>query len=57
MCKEWADSFEEFFAHMGVAPEGLEIDRIDNDGDYEPGNCRWTTRSEQVKNQRRHLHR
>jgi len=55
MCQEWADGFESFFNDMGRAPEGLELDRIDNDGPYAKWNCKWSTRSEQVKNQRRHL--
>ena len=54
VCEEWRNSRETFFnwAIQNGWEEGLTIDRIDNDGNYEPSNCRWTTQTIQTRNQR-----
>lgn len=54
VCDEWINSFTTFYNDMGSKPNDMTLDRINVNGDYEPSNCKWSTRSEQNKNRRKY---
>lgn len=51
VCERWL-KFENFLADMGPRPDGMTLDRLDGEGNYEPSNCRWATKAEQTANRK-----
>jgi len=56
VCARWDKSFGSFYADMGICPDGYQIDRMDNNGDYHPENCKWVSKAENSRNKRNNVY-
>jgi hypothetical protein len=55
ICDRWRNSFDNFYIDMGDRPNGMTLERMDNDSDYKPGNCKWATHATQSLNKRNNI--
>lgn len=53
ICARWLNNYDAFYDDMGLRQKGYTLERINNEGNYEPGNCRWATQTEQNRNMRK----
>lgn len=56
VCERWLESFDNFLTDMGQRPDGMTLDRINSNGNYEPDNCRWATMTQQARNKRTNVY-
>ena len=52
VCPQWMESFDQFVEDMGLRPDGMTLERLDTNGNYEPGNCAWVSTRDNLNNRR-----